>query len=160
MRRRGRTCGGIDHGARCADDQEAAVEVWPGSASPLGATFDGVGTNFAVFSEAADQVELCLFDDARQETRVAMTEVDAFVWHCYLPNVQPGQRYGYRVHGPHKPKKGLRCNPNKLLLDPYAKATAGDIDWDQALFGYDFGDEDSRNDDDSGPHMMLGVVIN
>ena len=136
------------------------MEVWPGTAYPLGATFDGSGTNFAVFSEVAEQVELCLFDNDRTETRVTMTEVDAFVWHCYLPSVQPGQRYGYRVHGPHKPKKGLRCNPNKLLLDPYAKATAGDIDWDQALFGYDFGDEDSRNDDDSGPHMMLGVVIN
>ena len=136
------------------------MEVWPGTAYPLGATFDGSGTNFAVFSEVADQVELCLFDDARVETRVAMTEVDAFVWHCYLPTAQPGQRYGYRVHGPHDPEKGLRCNPHKLLLDPYAKATVGDIDWDQSLFGYDFGDEDSRNDDDSGQHMMLGVVIN
>ncbi len=136
------------------------MEVWPGTAYPLGATFDGSGTNFAVFSEVADQVELCLFDDARVETRIAMTEVDAFVWHCYLPTAQPGQRYGYRVHGPHDPEKGLRCNPHKLLLDPYAKATVGDIDWDQSLFGYDFGDEDSRNDDDSGQHMMLGVVIN
>ena len=136
------------------------MEVWPGTPYPLGATFDGSGTNFAVFSEVAEQVELCLFDDERIETRVAMTEVDAFVWHCYLPTVQPGQRYGYRVHGPHDPEKGLRCNPNKLLLDPYAKATVGDIDWDQSLFGYDFGDEDSRNDDDSGQHMMLGVVIN
>ncbi len=136
------------------------MEVWPGTPYPLGATFDGSGTNFAVFSEVAEQVELCLFDDDRTETRVALTEVDAFVWHCYLPSVQPGQRYGYRVHGPHDPEEGLRCNPNKLLLDPYAKATAGDIDWDQSLFGYDFGDEDSRNDDDSGPHMMLGVVIN
>ena len=74
--------------------------------------------------------------------------------------MQPGQRYGYRVHGPYDPSTGLRCNPNKLLLDPYAKATVGDIDWDQSLFGYDFGDPDSRNDDDSGAHMMLGVVIN
>ena len=136
------------------------MEVWPGTAYPLGATFDGGGTNFAVFSEVAEQVELCLFDDARVETRVAMTEVDAFVWHCYLPSVQPGQRYGYRVHGSYDPEQGLRSNPAKLLLDPYAKATVGDIDWDQSLFGYDFGDPDSRNDDDSGPHMMLGVVIN
>jgi glycogen operon protein len=89
-----------------------------------------------------------------------MTEVDAFVWHCYLPSVQPGQRYGYRVHGTYDPAKGLRCNPAKLLLDPYAKATVGDIDWDQSLFGYDFGEPDSRNDADSGAHMMLGVVIN
>jgi isoamylase len=136
------------------------MEVWPGTAYPLGATFDGVGTNFAVFSEVAEQVELCLFDDARHETRVPLTEVDAFVWHCYLPSVQPGQRYGYRVHGPYDPSHGLRCNPEKLLLDPYAKATLGDIDWDQSLFGYDFGKPDSRNDDDSGGHMMLGVVIN
>jgi glycogen operon protein len=136
------------------------MEVWPGTAYPLGATFDGVGTNFAVFSEVAEQVELCLFDDDRNETRVAMTEVDAFVWHCYLPSIQPGQRYGFRVHGAYDPTQGLRCNPAKLLLDPYAKATVGDIDWDQSLFGYDFGDPDSRNDDDSGEHMMLGVVIN
>ena len=84
-----------------------------------------------------------------EETRVELTEVDAYVWHGYLPTVQPGQRYGYRVHGPYDPEQGLRCNPNKLLLDPYAKATAGEIDWDQSLFGYDFGDPDSRNDDDS-----------
>ena len=106
------------------------MEVWPGTAYPLGATFDGVGTNFAIFSEVAERVELCLLDDAGQETRVELTEVDAFVWHCYLPSVQPGQRYGYRVHGPYDPQQGLRCNPAKLLLDPYAKATAGDIDWD------------------------------
>jgi isoamylase len=136
------------------------MEVWPGTAYPLGATFDGIGTNFAVFSEVAAQVELCLFDDERVETRVPMVEVDAFVWHCYLPSVQPGQRYGYRVHGDYDPEHGLRCNPAKLLLDPYAKATAGDIGWDQSLFGYDFGEPDSRNDDDSGAHMMLGVVIN
>jgi len=141
------------------------VEIWPGHAYPLGATFDGSGTNFALFSEVADRVELCLFDadpdgDGYTETRVELTEVDAYVWHCYLPSVQPGQRYGYRVHGPWDPEQGLRCNPNKLLLDPYAKATSGDIDWDQALFGYDFGDPDSRNDDDSAAHMTLGVVIN
>src|SRR5512141_2566967 len=140
-------------------DKEASVEVWPGSAYPLGATFDGVGTNFAVFSEVADQVELCLFDDERTETRVPMTEVDAFVWHCYLPTFQPGQRYGYRVHGPYDPTQGQRCNPAKLLIDPYAKATVGDIDWDQSLFGYDFGDPDSRNVDDSAQSMMLSVVI-
>jgi glycogen operon protein len=140
------------------------VEIWPGTAYPLGATFDGSGTNFAIFSEVADRVELCLFDVGARgkvtETRVELTEVDAHVWHCYLPSVQPGQRYGYRVHGPWDPAQGLRCNPNKLLLDPYAKATTGDIDWDQALFGYDFGDPDSRNDDDSAAHMTHGVVIN
>ncbi|WP_205471316.1 glycogen debranching protein GlgX [Nocardioides sp. SYSU D00038] len=136
------------------------TEVWPGRAYPLGATYDGTGTNFALFSEVAEGVELCLFDDAGAETRIALTEVDAYVWHGYLPGIQPGQRYGYRVHGPWDPEQGLRCNPNKLLLDPYAKATTGDIDWDQSLFGYTFGDEDSRNDDDSAAHMTKGVVIN
>jgi isoamylase len=141
-------------------DGEHVMEVWPGRAYPLGATYDGSGTNFALFSEVADRVELCLFDSEGTETRVELTEVDAYVWHCYLPSVQPGQRYGYRVHGPWDPEQGLRCNPSKLLLDPYAKATAGEIDWDQALFSYTFGDEDSRNDDDSAPHMTHGVVIN
>jgi isoamylase len=139
------------------------VEVWPGTAYPLGATFDGSGTNFALFSEVAERVELCLIDgegDELTEERIELTEEDAFVWHCYLPSVQPGQRYGYRVHGPWDPERGLRCNPNKLLLDPYAKATSGEIDWDQSLFSYDFGDPDSRNDEDSAPHMTYGVVIN
>jgi glycogen operon protein len=136
------------------------METWPGTAYPLGATFDGSGTNFALFSEAAEKVELCLFDEDRVETRVELVEVDAFVWHAYLPQVQPGQRYGYRVHGPYEPEKGLRCNPNKLLLDPYAKATCGDIDWEPAVFSYNFGDPLSRNDEDSAAHMMLGVVVN
>src|SRR5690554_2904148 len=136
------------------------MESWPGSAYPLGATYDGSGTNFALFSEAAERVELCLFDDDRVETRVELTEVDAFIWHCYLPQVQPGQRYGYRVHGEWDPEQGQRFNSNKLLIDPYAKATSGDIDWGQPLFSYDFGDPDSRNDDDSASHTMLGVVTN
>ncbi|CAN5311458.1 glycogen debranching protein GlgX [soil metagenome] len=134
--------------------------TWPGTAYPLGATFDGSGTNFAIFSESADRIELCLFDEDGTETRVDLIEVDANVWHAYLPHVQPGQRYGYRVHGEYDPKHGKRANPNKLLLDPYAKATCGDFDWDQSLFSYNFGDPDSRNDEDSAPHMMLGVVIN
>ena len=136
------------------------MQVWPGSPYPLGATYDGRGTNFALFSEVAEKVELCLFDDARTETRVELTEVDAHVWHCYLPQTDPGQRYGYRIHGPYDPANGVRCNPNKLLLDPYAKAMEGTIDWDQSLFAYTFGDEDSRNDDDSAARTMLGVVIN
>ncbi len=140
------------------------MEIWPGKAYPLGATFDGTGTNFALFSEVAERVELCLFEVGRRgkitETKIELTETDAYVWHCYLPSVQPGQRYGYRVHGPWDPAQGQRCNPAKLLLDPYAKATAGTIDWDQSLFGYDFGDPDSRNDADSAAHMMHGVVIN
>ena len=135
-------------------------EIWPGQAYPLGATYDGSGTNFALFSSVAERVELGLFDEDGKETRVDVPEVDAFVWHCYLPDVQPGQRYGYRVHGPWDPQQGLRCNPNKLLLDPYAKATSGTIEWNQSLFSYDFGDPDSRNDDDSATHMTHGVVIN
>ena len=110
------------------------MQVWPGEAYPLGATFDGSGTNFAIFSEVAEKVELCLFDDADTETRVELREVDAFVWHCYLPNVGPGQRYGFRVHGPYEPEKGHRCNPSKLLLDPYAKAIEGHNDWNESLF--------------------------
>src|ERR1700712_5440123 len=136
------------------------MNSWPGSAYPLGATFDGNGTNFALYSEAAEKVELCLFDEDSNETRVELTEVDAYVWHAYLPTIQPGQRYGYRVYGQYDPKSGKRFNPSKLLLDPYAKATCGQIDGDQSLFGYNFGDPDSQNNDDSAMHMMHGVVIN
>jgi glycogen operon protein len=133
--------------------------VWPGSAYPLGATYDGSGTNFALFSEVAERVELCLFDEAGVETRYDLPEVDAFVWHGYLPNVSAGQRYGYRVHGPYEPAAGHRCNPSKLLLDPYAKAVEGEIDWAQACFSYTWGDEDSINEEDSAPHMSKCVVI-
>ncbi|WP_372710890.1 glycogen debranching protein GlgX [Arthrobacter rhombi] len=126
----------------------------------MGATYDGNGTNFALYSEVADAVQLCLLDDDGAETRIDLTEVDGFVWHCYLPQAMPGQKYGYRVHGPSDPAAGLRCNPNKLLLDPYAKAVHGEVDWDPSLFGYVFGDEESVNDDDSAAHMMLGVVVN
>ncbi|MGO4258538.1 glycogen debranching protein GlgX [Marmoricola sp. RAF53] len=139
------------------------METWPGAAYPLGATFDGSGTNFALFSEVAERVELCLVDEAgdrRAETRVELTEVDGFVWHAYLPQVQPGQRYGYRVHGPWAPAEGLRCNPSKLLLDPYAKATTDGIRWGQSVFSYDFDDPGTRNDEDSLEDAMLGVVIN
>jgi glycogen operon protein len=126
----------------------------------LGATFDGNGTNFALFSEGAERVELCLFGERGRETRVDMLEVDAYVWHAYLPNIAPGQRYGYRVHGEYDPASGKRFNPNKLLLDPYAKAVDGQVTWGQSVFGYTFGDPDSRNDDDSAAEMMKGVVIN
>ena len=137
-----------------------SLEVWPGDPYPLGATYDGAGTNFAVFSEVAEQIELCLFDDDGNETRVTLPEYDAFVWHGYLPGIGPGTRYGFRVHGPYDPARGLRCNPAKLLLDPYAKAIDGDIDGHESLFGYRFGDPASRNDEDSAPHMMKSVVIN
>ncbi|GAB3602099.1 glycogen debranching protein GlgX [Microbacterium aureliae] len=136
------------------------MQTWPGSAYPLGATFDGNGTNFALFSEGAERVELCLFGDRGKETRVELRDVDAFVWHVYLPNVGPGQRYGYRVHGAWDPENGQRFNANKLLLDPYAKAVEGQVAWGQSVFGYDFGDPDSRNDDDSAAAMMKGVVVN
>jgi isoamylase len=136
------------------------MQTWPGATYPLGATFDGSGTNFALFSEGAQRVELCLFGDRGKETRVDLVDVDAFVWHAYLPNVGPGQRYGYRVHGPYDPAKGQRFNPRKLLLDPYAKAVDGEVQWNQAVFGYTFGDPDSRNDDDSAADMMKGVVVN
>jgi len=136
------------------------VQTWPGSTYPLGATFDGNGTNFALFSEGAERVELCLFSEDGEETRVEIIEVDAFVWHAYLPQIGPGQRYGYRVHGPHDPANGLRFNPNKLLLDPYAKAVSGEVEWGQPVFGYQFGDPDTRNDEDSAAHQMMGVVVN
>ena len=136
------------------------MQTWPGTAYPLGATFDGSGTNFALFSEAAERVELCLFDEQGAETRVDLVDVDAFVWHGYLPHIQPGQRYGYRVHGAYDPKAGVRCNPSKVLLDPYAKATIGGYEWDQSLFSYTFGDPDSVNNDDSAGHVMLSVVVN
>jgi glycogen operon protein len=115
------------------------MQVWPGQAYPLGATYDGAGTNFAVFSEIADRIELCLLDDDGSETAVELRETDAFVRHAYLPGVQPGQRYGFRVEGPYAPRSGLRCNSAKLLLDPYAKAMSGSIDWDEAVYGYPFG---------------------
>jgi isoamylase len=137
-----------------------AIEIWPGTAYPLGAAYDGGGTNFSLFSEVADGVELCLFDDDGVERRVALDEKDYSCWHGYLPSVAPGQRYGFRVHGPWAPEQGARCNPAKLLLDPYAKAIEGQVDWDQSCFPYNFGDEGSRNDDDSAAHMPKSVVHN
>jgi len=136
------------------------MQVWPGSSYPLGATYDGMGTNFSLFSEIAERVELCLFDDAGRETAITLPEVEGFVWHGYLPNIGPGQRYGYRVHGPYDPGSGLRCNPHKLLLDPYAKAVDGKVDWHPSLFSYEFDRPDRRNDDDSAPFLPKAVVIN
>ncbi|QZN84327.1 glycogen debranching protein GlgX [Cellulomonas sp. C5510] len=136
------------------------MRIWPGRPYPLGATYDGSGTNFALFSGVAERVELCLFDEAGNETRVDLPEVDAFVWHGYVPALQPGQRYGYRVHGPYDPSEGHRCDPSKLLLDPYAKAVDGQIDNDPSLYSYTFGAEDDRNTDDSAGHTMTSVVVN
>jgi isoamylase len=136
------------------------LAIWPGDSYPLGATYDGAGTNFALFSEVAERVELCLFDDDGTESRVDLREVDGFVWHGYLPGVSPGQRYGYRVHGPYDPAAGQRCNPSKLLLDPYAKAIDGHVTWGQPVFSYPFGHPDRRNNTDSAPYVPRSVVIN
>jgi glycogen operon protein len=137
------------------------MEIWPGSPHPLGATFDGAGTNFSLFSEVATRVELCLFDAHGNERRVDLPEVTAFCWHGYLPRVRPGQRYGFRVHGAYEPERGLRCNPAKLLLDPYAKAIAGELTWDASVFGYPLGSPDGPPDErDSAPYVPRSVVIN
>ena len=136
------------------------MHIWPGSPYPLGSQFDGGGTNFAIFSEIADRIELCLFDDDGKETHLDLPERNGLVWHGFVPRVGPGQRYGYRVHGPYEPSAGLRCNPAKLLLDPYAKAIDGHIRWDEALFSYQFDNPDSFNDVDSAPFGMKSVVIN
>jgi isoamylase len=136
------------------------MRVLPGQPFPLGATFDGIGTNFSVFSESADGVELCLFDEEGDEIRVELPEVTAFCWHGYLPNIGIGQRYGFRVHGPWAPERGHRFNPSKLLLDPYAKAIEGQVSWNEAVFPYRFDAPDSsRNDSDSAPYMPKSVVV-
>lgn len=130
---------------------------------PLGAHYDGAGVNFSIYSQVADKVELCLFDDQDHETRIEMTEQNSYVWHNYLPGIQPGQRYGYRVYGPYDPNRGLRCNPNKLLLDPYAYAIEGNIDSDESLFSYWFkspNDNSAMNTLDSAGHTMKSVVVN
>ncbi len=139
----------------------ADVAVWPGTPYPLGATYDGVGTNFSLFSEVAERVELCLFDESGVETRVTLPEVTGFVSHGYLPSVGPGQRYGYRVHGPYDPAAGPRCNPAKLLVDPYAKVVDGELTWHPAVFGYADGDPLSEHPDprDSAPYVPRSVVV-
>ncbi len=134
--------------------------VWSGTPYPLGATYDGWGTNFSLFSEVAERVELCLFDADGTETRIEMPESTGFVWHAYLPQVIGGQRYGYRVHGPWDPGAGHRCNPAKLLMDPYAKSFEGEIRWDPAVFPYRLDDPDGdRSDTDSAPFMPRSVVV-
>jgi isoamylase len=145
--------------------QDPSRRVWVGTPYPLGASYDGSGTNFSIYSSIADGVELCLLgerengdDNGRDEERVELTEVDGFIWHAYLPDVRPGQRYGFRVHGPWDPSNGLWCNPSKLLIDPYGKAIEGEVDWSPACFGYDFDDQDKPNLDDSAPHVPLCVV--
>jgi glycogen operon protein len=146
--------------------------VWPGNPYPLGASYDGAGTNFSLFSEIAEKVELCLIDHHGSESRIPLEEVDGFVWHAYLPNIAPGQRYGFRVYGPFDPGAGHRCDPSKLLLDPYGKAFHGDFTFGQALFSYDMKavDPDGPNSDGADPgtppmvdslgHTMTSVVSN
>src|SRR5262249_60618001 len=112
--------------------------AWPGRAFPLGATYDGEGTNFSVFSEVAQRVELCLFDEEGNQSAIDLPEVSGYCWHGYIHGVEPGQRYGFRVHGPWAPAEGQRCNPSKLLLDPYAKAIDGAVTWESAVFPYHF----------------------
>ena len=142
------------------DPQEAPQrQIWPGHPYPLGATYDGSGTNFALYSSAATGVDLCLFDDDGHEERVALKEVDGDVWHAYLPGVSPGQKYGYRVAGPYEPASGHRCDPSKLLLDPYAKAISGEVTPSQTLYSYSFDNPEVRNEEDSAGHTMRSVVI-
>ncbi len=137
------------------------MQVWPGRPYPLGATYDGVGTNFALFSEVAERVELCVFDATGNEQRIELSEVDGYIWHCAVTGIGPGQRYGYRVHGPYDPATGRRCNPSKLLLDPYAKAIDGDVRWDPAVYSYPLGGDDVRIETtDSGPYVPRSVVTN
>ena len=139
------------------------TQPWPGTPYPLGSSFDGAGTNFAIFSDIAEKVELCLIEEDLSEVRIEMEEENAHVFHCYLPTVGPGQRYGYRIHGPYDPEQGLRCDPSKLLVDPYARAFEGDFDGDASLFSYDVHAEPAgtgRNEEDSLGHTMLSVVIN
>ena len=137
------------------------VEVWPGAPAPLGALWDGTGTNFALWSAGATAVDLCLFDPDGTEHRHRLQETTHQVWHGRLPGIAPGHRYGYRVHGPYDPGAGMRHNPAKLLLDPYARAVDGALRLDPALFGYAGDAVDSPTPDrrDSAPYVPRGVVI-
>ncbi len=140
------------------------MKKWPGKPYPLGATWDGAGVNFALFSEHATGVELCIFDEGNLllETRIPITEQTDQVWHVYLPEARPGLLYGYRVHGPYLPAEGHRFNPAKLLSDPYAKALTGTLKWNDAHFGYTIGHPDadlSKDDRDSAPFSPKCLVI-
>src|SRR5215471_933585 len=163
-----RAAAAVRRTGRAAADVRSAGQmrdVWPGRPFPLGATWDGGGTNFSVFSEHAESVQLCLFDDDEEETQIEMTERHALNWHCYLPDVGPGQRYGFRVHGPYAPHQGHRFNPAKLLIDPYAKAIDGVVDWehDANVLPYvPTGEDDADlepDDEDDALAMPKSVVI-
>jgi isoamylase len=131
----------------------------PAPRAPLGARHDGTGTSFALFSSVADAVEVCLFDDAGAETRFDLAQGEGFVWQGYLPGAAPGQRYGFRVHGPWDPSSGARCNPAKLLLDPYARAIAGEVQWNPAVYGHAAGDPNRPDGNDSAPFVPRSVVV-
>src|SRR5690348_2619974 len=142
------------------------MKVWPGQPYPLGATWDGQGVNFALFSENATGVELCLFDDpqaSQASQRISLIEQTDYVWHGYVPNLKPGQLYGYRVSGPFAPEEGQRFNPAKLLLDPYAKAVSGEIQWSEAMFSYPVNSaaperDQQLNEQDNAGNMPKSVV--
>lgn len=135
------------------------MDIWPGESFPLGATFDGSGTNFAVFSEVAQRIELALFGHAGPETRLALPEITDNVHHGFVPGVVPGQHYGYRVHGPWEPSQsGARCNPAKVLLDPYARAITGEVAWGPEVYGHVGVDSSQRSDLDNAHHVPRSVV--
>jgi isoamylase len=145
-------------------DHHPTSRVWPGTWYPLGATCDGSGCNFSVFSEVAERVELCLFDEAGREERLDLPETRTFCWHGYVPGIRPGQRYGFRVHGPWEPDRGRLCNPHKLLLDPYAKAVEGGVTWNPAVFPFPMDAHGGRDDarastKDSAPYVPRSVVV-
>jgi len=145
--------------------ESASLKVMPGQPYPLGATWDGKGVNFAVFSENAESIELCLFNDendAEEYVKIKIEEVSHHIWHVYVPDLKPGQLYGYRVSGPYDPEKGHRFNPNKLLIDPYTRALSGAIRWDDSLFAYQVGNEEedlSFSESDSAPFIPKSVVV-
>jgi len=131
----------------------------PATAAPLGAHLDANGASFALFSSVAEAVELCSFDDSGEETRWQVGQGDGFLWQGYLPGAKPGQRYGYRVHGPWEPQSGSRCNPAKLLLDPYARAVVGEVRWDPAVYGHAAGDPNQADGSDSAPYVPRSVLV-
>ena len=136
------------------------ITIWPGEPEPLGAVFDGSGTNFSVFSEIADHIDLCLFDDDGNETRVTLPEVTAYAHHGYVPGIKPGQRYAFRVDGPWDTSQGHRCNPHKLLLDPYGKAVEGTLEWGSAVYAHDQSKPNQMDHRDSAPNMPRSIVVN
>jgi isoamylase len=146
------------------DTLVSTAPIWPGTWYPLGATYDGAGCNFSVFSEVATRIELCLFDEEGHEQRVDLPETRTFSWHGYVPGIKPGQRYGFRVHGPWDPARGHRCNPHKLLLDPYAKAIDGSVGWGPSVFPFHIDGDGNRHEDqlgesDSASAVPLSVVV-